>query len=209
MCTNLEHFDTTASTPLCLCLHLGEELDWCHSSEFVCSLFTLGYGGISWSGQSDGYGFVLILKLSWTYSICYTVNVPFHFYSHFMKWCNLSTVHCTDNKWNACTTDASIGSERINELWRYKTLPKRIFVTHESQQKNVMYSSYKRQDILHYDCLGHRAPTIRRLLWEEGLSAGRRSIHKFLQKYRDMKSIQRRPGSEQLTKITTTIKEIV
>ena len=110
---------------------------------------------------------------------------------------------------NACTTDSCVGTKRLEEIRRYKTLRKLLFVSHESQQKNRIYSSYKRQRILHYDRLGHRAPTLRKLLREEGLSASRVGIHKFLQKYRETKSIQRRPGSGRPTKITTTVKEIV
>ena len=51
----------------------------------------------------------------------------------------------------------------------------------------MMYSSYKRQCILHHYHLEHRAPTICKLMQEEGLPASCVGIQQFLQKYRDEK----------------------
>ena len=67
-----------------------------------------------------------------------------------------------------------------------------------------MYSSYKRQRILHFALMGHKAPTICRLLREGGLRTSRGGIHKFLQKYKETRSIERRP-----TKMTPAVKALV
>ena len=56
-----------------------------------------------------------------------------------------------------------------------------------------MYSVYKRQRILHYERTGHKAPTICRMLREEGMGVSRVGVHKFLQKYKETRSIERRP----------------
>ena len=72
-----------------------------------------------------------------------------------------------------------------------------------------IYSSYKRQRILHYDHMGHKASTICCLLWEKGLKVSRVGIHKFLKKYRETGSIDRKAGSGIPTKLTAAIQELV
>ena len=72
-----------------------------------------------------------------------------------------------------------------------------------------MYSSYKRQRILHFTLMGHKAPTISHLLREEGLRTSRVGIHKFLQKYKETRSIERRPGCGRPTKMTPAVKALV
>ena len=72
-----------------------------------------------------------------------------------------------------------------------------------------MYSSYKRQRILYYDHMGHKASTICCLLWEKGLKVGRVGIHKFLKKYREIGSIDRKVGSGIPTKLTAAIQKLV
>ena len=61
------------------------------------------------------------------------------------------------------------------------------------RQVTEMYSVYKRQRILHYERTGHKAPTICRMLREEGMGVSRVGVHKFLQKYKETRSIERRP----------------
>ena len=72
-----------------------------------------------------------------------------------------------------------------------------------------MYSSCKRQHILHYAGIGHKSPTICHLLLEEGLQTSRIGIHKFLPKYNETRSIERRPGSGRPTKMTETVRALV
>lgn len=71
-----------------------------------------------------------------------------------------------------------------------------------------MYSSYKQQRIL---CIlsGCKEPKIAKLLWEEGMFASRRGIHKFLCKYKETVSRRRRPGSSCTAKIVVEIKAFV
>ena len=72
-----------------------------------------------------------------------------------------------------------------------------------------MYSSYKRQRILHFTLMGHEAPTISRLLREEDLRTSRVGMHKFLQKYKETRSIERRPGCGRSMKMTPAVKALV
>ena len=72
-----------------------------------------------------------------------------------------------------------------------------------------MYTTYKRQRIVFFHNQGHKAPTISRLLREEGLSASRRGIDKFLTKFKQTGSIGRRPGTGRPSKITAEVKAIV
>ncbi len=73
----------------------------------------------------------------------------------------------------------------------------------------MVYSSYKKQRILHFSFQGFKAYTIAKLLREEGMVASRRGIDKFLTRYRDTGTIARKPGSGRPSKITAEIKEIV
>ena len=63
--------------------------------------------------------------------------------------------------------------------------------------------------ILHLTLMGHKAPTICHLLSEDGLRTSRVGIHKFLQKYKETRSIERRPGCGQPTKMTPAVKALV
>ena len=73
----------------------------------------------------------------------------------------------------------------------------------------MVYSSYKRQRILHHYCGGHHAPTIAKLPREEGLKVTRVGIAKFLMKFQETGSIGRRLGSGRPSKITAEMKETV
>ena len=72
-----------------------------------------------------------------------------------------------------------------------------------------MYSTYKRERILHFYRLGHKAPKISHLLQEEGLIASRVGIYKFLRKFSETGSIARRQGSGRPTMITAEVKRVV
>lgn len=74
----------------------------------------------------------------------------------------------------------------------------------------MVYSSYTKLRILHYWSKGFRPYTIARLLEKnDQISVSRRGVAKFLKVYEETKSIARRPGSGRLSKVTTTVKELV
>ena len=72
----------------------------------------------------------------------------------------------------------------------------------------MVFSKYTKQRIV-YLSARHKAPTISKLLKEEGIKASRRGILKFIKRYRESGTIDRLPGSGRLSKITGEIKEIV
>ena len=57
--------------------------------------------------------------------------------------------------------------------------------------------------------MGYKPPTICHMLREEGLIANRMGIHKFLQKHRETKNIERRPSSGRPTKMTAAVKALL
>ena len=63
--------------------------------------------------------------------------------------------------------------------------------------------------ILYLSQEGHRPPTISKILEEEGMSASRRGIAKFLKLYKETGTIARRPGSGRPTKVTEAVKKVV
>ena len=73
----------------------------------------------------------------------------------------------------------------------------------------MVFSEYKLQRILYYSVQGFKAPTISRLLEEEGLHASQVGVAKFLKKFQQTGSIARRPGSGRPSKITAEIKALV
>ena len=56
---------------------------------------------------------------------------------------------------------------------------------------------------------GHRPLAISRILQDEGMTASKRGIAKFLKRYRETGTIARLPGSGRPSKITAEIKQIV
>ena len=72
-----------------------------------------------------------------------------------------------------------------------------------------MFSSYKRQRILHYFFLGYKAPTIVELLRKEKLFASRQGVQKFLRHYQSSGTVGRSPGSGRRSSITEHIRQIV
>ena len=72
-----------------------------------------------------------------------------------------------------------------------------------------VYSHYKKMRILYFSREGHKPPTIVKILAEEGMTASRRGVAKFLTRYGQTGTIARLPGSGRPTKVTQEVKSIV
>ena len=73
----------------------------------------------------------------------------------------------------------------------------------------MVFSCYKKQRIIFLHSQGHKAPTIAKLLEEEGLKASRRGIDKFLTRYKSTGTIGRKQGSGRPPKITEEIRGLI
>ena len=73
----------------------------------------------------------------------------------------------------------------------------------------MVFNDYTKQRILYFYFQGLRAPTISRLLENEGIVVSRRGVAKFLKRYLATGTIGRRPGSGARMKITDEVKRIV
>ncbi len=73
----------------------------------------------------------------------------------------------------------------------------------------MVFSHYKKMRILYLNCQGNKSSTIAKILEEEGMSASRRGISKFLNHFRLYNTISRKPGSSRPSKITEEVKKIV
>ena len=73
----------------------------------------------------------------------------------------------------------------------------------------MVFSCYKKQRILVHYGNGYKAPTISKLLREEGVRCSQVGIAKFIKKFQDTGNINRRVGSGRPSKITSEIKQIV
>ena len=73
----------------------------------------------------------------------------------------------------------------------------------------MVYTTYIKLRILHHHFKGTKPYTIARALEEEGITVSRFGVHKFIKLYTETGSIERKPGSGRLTKITTRVKELV
>ena len=73
----------------------------------------------------------------------------------------------------------------------------------------MVFSDYIKQRIVFYYHGRLKPPTIARCLSEEGITASRMGIHKFLRKYTTSGSIARRQGSGRRSKLTDDIKKLV
>ena len=73
----------------------------------------------------------------------------------------------------------------------------------------MVFSTYKKQRILHFASLGLKPPTITKELEKEKLKCSRVGIYKFLKHYRAMGSTGRRVGSGRPPKVTAEIKQIL
>jgi transposase len=71
------------------------------------------------------------------------------------------------------------------------------------------YSDYKKQRIIHWYARGLRAPTIRNRLDDEGLSATRVGIYKFLKRLQETGTIARQPGSGRPSKVDGEVEQII
>ena len=71
------------------------------------------------------------------------------------------------------------------------------------------YTTYVKLRIIHHHLHGLRPYTITKVLEEEGIKVSRFGVHKFLLTYRETGSVQRRPGSGRLSKVTMQVKELV
>ena len=73
----------------------------------------------------------------------------------------------------------------------------------------MVFSTYRKQRILHFASLGLKPPTIAKGLEKEKLKCSRVGVYKFLKHYRATGSIGTRVGSGRPSKVTTEIKQIV
>ena len=73
----------------------------------------------------------------------------------------------------------------------------------------MVFSTYKKQRILHFASLGLKPLTITKELEKDKLKCSRVGIYKFLKHYRAMGSIGRRVGLGRPSKVTAEIKQIV
>ena len=73
----------------------------------------------------------------------------------------------------------------------------------------MVFSTYKKQRILHFASLGLKPPTIAKELEKEKLKCSRVSIYECLKHYRATGSIGRRVGSGRPSKVMAEIKQIV
>lgn len=73
----------------------------------------------------------------------------------------------------------------------------------------MVFSSYKKQRILFFYSKGYKAPTIAKLLHDEGLPYSRVGVAKFIKKFEETGTITRRVGSGRPSKVTAEIKQIV
>ena len=75
--------------------------------------------------------------------------------------------------------------------------------------KTMVFSTYKKQRILHFASLGLKPPTIANELQKEKVKCSRGSIYKFLKYYWETGLIGRKVGSERQPKVAAEIKQIV
>lgn len=73
----------------------------------------------------------------------------------------------------------------------------------------MVYSAYTKQRILFYHQQGYKAPTIAKLLHEEGVRCTRVGVANFLRKFLLTGTIARCPGSGRPSKITSEVQEVV
>ena len=73
----------------------------------------------------------------------------------------------------------------------------------------MVFSSYKKQRILYLSSQGFKAPAITKILIEEGMSASRVGVHKFLRRFDESGCLMRKPGSGRPTKVTMEVKTVV
>lgn len=73
----------------------------------------------------------------------------------------------------------------------------------------MVLSTYSKQRIIYLQDQGFKAPTIAKLIREEGTRITREGVHKFLCTYEATQTIQRRSGSGRPSKVTEQVKHLV
>ena len=73
----------------------------------------------------------------------------------------------------------------------------------------MVFNDYTKKRILFFHEQGYRSLRIADFLLQEGISASSRGIAKFIARFEETGSIDRRPGSSRPTKITDEMKRIV
>jgi transposase len=73
----------------------------------------------------------------------------------------------------------------------------------------MFFSDYTKRRIVFFHSRGHKAPTIRHRLREEGIDASRECIHRFIQRYKLTGCIQRKRASGRPSKVTSEVRKLV
>ena len=73
----------------------------------------------------------------------------------------------------------------------------------------MVFTEYEKRCMVLLHNKGHKAPTIAKLLVEDGVTASRRGVHKFLKRYEERRTTARRPGSGRPSKISDEIRSLV
>ena len=73
----------------------------------------------------------------------------------------------------------------------------------------IVYTTYKKQCILHFYSKGYKAPTIQKFLAAKNLLCSRVGITKFIEVFEYTRSICRQPGSGRPSKVTREVEDLV
>jgi len=73
----------------------------------------------------------------------------------------------------------------------------------------MVYNTYKKRRIIHFHQLGHKPPTIAKLLKEENLKVSRVGVAKCIARFLETGSLSRKEGSGRPSSITADIQAIV
>ena len=124
----------------------------------------------------------------------------------FFRLKSAASLHvCLEISWESprlhCTTPIYFTTP-INFMCRYP------LITGDAKV-DMVFSDYTKQRIVFYYQQGLKAPSIASRLSEEGITASRVGIFKFLKSYCSSASIARRPGSGRNSKITDEVKKAV
>ena len=71
------------------------------------------------------------------------------------------------------------------------------------------YTNYTKLRIIHHHLQGLKPYTIAKALDEEGIKENKFGVHKFFITYKETGSLERRPGSERISKVTMQVKDLV
>ena len=73
----------------------------------------------------------------------------------------------------------------------------------------IVYTTHKKQHILHFYSKGYKAPTIQKFLAAENLLCSHVGIARFIKVFEYTKSICRQPGSGRPSKVTRKVEDLV